>query len=509
MSNKSTIAKNSLFLYVRMFLLMGVTLYTSRVVLQQLGVSDYGVYILLGGVVSALGFFNAAMSTATQRYLAFDIGLGDHEKLRKTFSTTLLIHIFIASLIVLVAETAGVWYVNNKMIFPMDRIYAVNFVFQLSIATFVLNIIQIPYNALIIARERMSIYAYISVMEVVLKLLGAYFLVYQQGDKLIAYAAIIFIVSLVIRVFYQIYCRRNFVESKFYFVFDKQYIKELLGYSGWNLFGNIAGVARNQGNSIILNIFFGTVVNAAYGIAFQIQVAVQQFVSNFQAAINPQIIKQYAVGNTERMHNLIFMSSKISFFLLIIIVFPIWFHLDFLLSSWLGIVPQGTLDFVKLSFIYLLIDSISYPLITAVQATGKVKRYQVFLGSFIFLSLPLSYLALKFGMEAKSVFYILIFITFSSLIIRMFFLKNLLHLKPTVFTGKVLMPISFVVVALTVFSSVCDKFSFFEANSVYQHIIYGVLFFLVGVITVFCLGFTNTERNLFLGFIRSKFNGKN
>ncbi|MGL4583180.1 MAG: oligosaccharide flippase family protein, partial [Flavobacterium sp.] len=341
MSNTKTIAKNTLFLYFRMFLIMGVTLYTSRVVLQQLGISDYGIYSLVGGIVAMLGFFNAAMSSATQRYLSFDIGKGDEQKLRKTFSATLTIHILIAVLALILAETIGLWYINYKMVFPDDRLYAVNVVYQFSILTFLLAIVQVPYNALIIARERMKVYAYVSILEAGLKLAIVFILILGE-DKLILYSILIFVVAFVIRMIYQLYCQRQFKESKYRFEYDKEYFGELLAYSGWNLFGNFAAVARGQGVNMVLNLFFGTVVNAAYGITMQIQGAVQMFVTNFQMAVNPQIIKSFASGDKERMFNLVFQSSKFSYFLILLIVGPLVFNIDFILELWLGEVPQAT-----------------------------------------------------------------------------------------------------------------------------------------------------------------------
>src|SRR5690554_3558665 len=322
MSSHKTIVKNTLFLYFRMFLIMGITLYTSRVVLQQLGISDYGIYSLVGGIVTMVGFFNAAMSSATQRYLSVDIGKNDEIQLQKTFSATLTIHIGIGVMVLIIAETIGLWYINYKMIFPQDRLFAVNIVYQFSILTFLLNIIQVPYNALIIARERMNIYAYVSILEAGLKL-AIVFLLVLGTDKLILYAILTFVVALIIRLIYQVYCRRQFQESRYKFEYNKAYYKELISYSGWNLFGNIAAVAKGQGVNIVLNLFFGTVVNAAYGITNQVYSAVNMFVSNFQLALNPQIIKNYSQGNLEQSHYLILQGSKFSFYLLLIIVTPI------------------------------------------------------------------------------------------------------------------------------------------------------------------------------------------
>src|SRR5690606_24249295 len=267
-------------------LVMGVSLYTSRIILQQLGISDFGIYTLVGGIVAMFSFFNSAMSSATQRYLSYYIGKEDECKLKKTFSATLTIHFGIALLFFILAETLGLWYVNYKMVFPADKTYEVNVVYQFSILTFLLNIIQVPYNALIIARERMKIYAYMSVLEALLKLSTVFYLMWLSTNKLISYAILLFVVSFIIRIFYQIYCRREFQESKYIFFYDKCFFIELVSYSGWNLFGNIAAVAKGQGVNIVLNLFYGTVVNAAYGISNQLVSAVNMFVVNLQMAFN-------------------------------------------------------------------------------------------------------------------------------------------------------------------------------------------------------------------------------
>ena len=291
MSTTKTIAKNTVFLYIRMFLTMGVSLYTSRVVLNTLGVEDYGIFSVVGGIVVLFGFFNAAMSSATQRYLAFDIGKKDDQRLHKTFNVTFIIHIGIALLIFLLAETIGLWYVNNRLNVPDTRMTAVNWVYQFSILTSLVGVMQVPFNALIIARERMNVFALLSIIDVILKLGVVYLLLIVTFDKLILYSILVFTVSLLVALGYRLYCYKHFRESSLKWYKDKAYYKELLSYSGWNLFGNIAAVARGQGINLVLNVFFGTVVNAAYGITMQIQNSVRIFVNNFQLAVNPQIIK--------------------------------------------------------------------------------------------------------------------------------------------------------------------------------------------------------------------------
>nr|WP_299201956.1 MATE family efflux transporter [uncultured Brumimicrobium sp.] len=478
MSTSKTIAKNTLFLYFRMFLVMGVTLYMSRIVLDQLGVTDYGIYSLVGGIVAMFGFLNSSMSSATQRYLSFDLGKKDEKRLQKTFSATLSIHIVIAILILLVAETLGLWYVNYKVVLPPDRLFAANVVYQFSVLTALVGIIQVPYDSLIIAYEKMNIYAYISLVEVGLKLGLVFLLVIYGGDKLIAYAIMMFLVSLIIRVAYQIYCRRNYKVSKFKFEYDKTYFKELISYSGWSLFGGIASVSRGQGINIVLNLFFGTLVNAAYGLTLQVQSAVNQFVTNFQKAVNPQIIKTYSEGNLEQMQKLIIQSSKYSFLLMFFLVMPIVFNTDFILNLWLKKPPEHTAIFVQLSLIAILIDSISYPFRTGVQATGNIRQYQVIVGTIQILSVPISAVWLYSGGKPATVFYSIIIVTILSLICRIYFIKKLVGMNLQNFFRQVLSRV-FIICFLTYGVSLILKLFQFESDWWRLIISGGITFILV------------------------------
>ena len=428
---------------------MGVGLYTSRVVLNTLGIEDFGVYNIVGGIVVLFGFFNSAMSAATQRFLSFDIGKNDTVQLSKTFNATLNIHFLIAIIVLLLAETIGLWFVNYKLNLPEDRMNAVNWVYQFSVLTFLFGIIQVPYNALIIARERMNVYAYISIFEVVFKLLIVYLLVVLDYDKLKLYAVLLFVIAFLVRLAEKLYCKRHFEESIYRFYFDKNLYRELISYSGWNLFGSVASIAKGQGINIILNIFFGTVLNATYGITLQVQGTVNMFVTNFQMAVNPQIIKKYASGEVQQCKKLIFQSSKFSYFLMFIIITPILFNIDFLMKLWLKTPPDYTSLFVNLCLINLLIDCLSGPLMTGIQATGNVKWYQIVVGSLLFLNLPISYFLLKFYREPVVVYYISIIISIASLFFRLYFIKKSLSLSIKEFIIKVIVKIIYV--SVTVF----------------------------------------------------------
>lgn len=424
--NNRRIAKNTLMLYFRMILTMLVTLYTSRVILNTLGVEDFGIYNVVGGVVSMLAFFNSAMSSATQRFLSFDIGKNDFVHLRKTFNATQIIHIGIAIFVFILAETIGLWFVKNYLVIPPERMEAAIWVYHFSVLSFMVSVIQVPYNAMIIAHERMSVYAYVSILEITLKLLIVFLLVWITFDKLQLYAVLYFGVTLIIATIYRIYTRKQFKESRFAVVKDKNLYKTLIGYSGWNLFGNIAAVAKDQGVNILLNIIFGPSINAARGIATQVQSAINSFVLNFQMAVNPQIIKSFAGEEREYMTSLVMRSAKLSFYLMFLLSLPIILEIDQILTLWLKVVPDYAPIFTILVLVVVLIDCVSGPLITAIQATGKIKVYQVVVGTLLILILPLSYLFLKLGYSPQVTIYINIIISIIALFSRLFIVWKLL-----------------------------------------------------------------------------------
>lgn len=403
---------------------MLVSLYTSRVVLNVLGVEDYGTYNVVGGVVTMFGFFNGAMSSATQRFLSFDLGRKDYVQLRKTFNATQLIHIGIALLIFVLAETIGLWFVNTQLNLPEDRMEAARWVYHFAVLSFMISIIQVPYNSILIARERMSVYAYMSILEVLLKLLIVFMLTWIAFDKLKLYGILLFAVSFIMAFIYRIYCLKQFDETRFELVKDRALYKTLISYSGWNLFGNIAAVAKGQGVSIILNIFFGTVVNAAQGVANQVFAAINSFVSNFQMASNPQIIKSYASDDKAYMTNLIIRTSKFSFYLLFILTLPVMLEIEYILKIWLKLLPDYTAVFTILILINALIDTVSGPLMTALQATGKIKVYQSVVGILLILILPISYLFFRFGFPPESTFYVSICVAIMAFIFRVLLTKR-------------------------------------------------------------------------------------
>lgn len=438
--NNQRIAKNATLLYFRMILLMAVSLYTSRVVLSTLGIEDYGIYNVVGGFIGMLAFLNGAMCGSTQRYITFALGKGDKQELKKIFSTTLITHAIIALLVFVLAETVGLWFVIEKLVIPPDRFIAAMIVYQCSVVSALIMIMSFPYNADIIAHERMSAFAYISIVEAFSKLAIVFILPLGGIDKLILYAILLLIVQLGIRSIYTWYCKKHFTEANFAWYFDKSLIKEILSFSGWNLWGGLAATLFGQGVNVLLNIFFGPTVNAARGIAMQVQGAVQQFSTNFQMALNPQITKNYATGDINTMHTLIFRCAKFTFMLLLCIILPISMEIDFILSIWLKDVPEYTCSFVILMLAICTIDAVSNPFMTASASTGHVRVYQFVVGLILILIVPTAYLVLKLGGAPLTVFIVHLCWGIVAFIARLFIVRPLIHMSIRKYIISVMVP---------------------------------------------------------------------
>ena len=349
--NNKRIAKNTLLLYVRMLFTIIVGLYTSRIVLNTLGVNDYGLYNVVGGIVSMLGFLNSAMTAASQRFISFELGKQNKQKLEEVFSTSVTIHIIIACIIFITAETIGLWFLNTHMNIATSRMTAANWVYQCSIFTFMISVISVPYNACIVAHEHMKTFAYISIIEVSLKLAIVYLLLILSFDKLIIYAVLLLCVSLIIRMIYGIYCKKKFEECTYRFHFNKKLFLEMFSFAGWSIIGNLGFSLKDQGSNVVLNLFCGTAINAARGVALQVNGIISNFSNNFLMALNPQITKQYATGDIPKSIQLVYAGCRYSFYLLSIISIPVMVNLDYILSLWLGIVPPYTKEFLFLTLI--------------------------------------------------------------------------------------------------------------------------------------------------------------
>lgn len=437
-SNNKRIAKNTLFLYFRTILIMMVSLYTSRVVLNTLGIEDFGVYNAVGGVVAMFAIISGALSNAISRFITYGIGQGDKDRLNIIFCTSVNIQILISIFVLILCECVGLWFLNFKMNIPVERMVPANWVLHCSLLTFVVNLISVPYNASIIAHEHMNAYAYISIVDALLKLTVAYMLIVSPIDKLIAYSVLLLVASIAVRLLYSYYCHRHFLESKYHFIYDKKLFKEMLGFAGWNFFTNGASILNTQGVSLLVNVYFGVALNSARGIATQAEGAIQQFVTNFTTAVNPQITKSYAQGDRQRMFYLICKGSKFAYLLMLLFSIPIMFEANYVLKLWLNIVPDHTSTFLILTFVGAMVTTLGNTGYTACMATGNIKSYAIWVttvGSFVFF---ISWVAYYFGapVEATYIIYIMVYIVVN--IVRLYIMKRLLNFPIMMFVKEVL-----------------------------------------------------------------------
>ena len=420
------IAKNTLMLYVRMLFMMFMGLYTSRIVLQALGEGDYGIYNVVGGVVAMFTIISGALNSAVSRFITFEMGKGEGARLNKVYSTAVIIQIVLAAVVVAVAEPVGLWFIDNEMTISPERIPAARWVLHFSLLAFVVNLMSVPQMASITAHERMSAYAWIGILDGLLRFGVALLISCSGHDRLVAYAALMAVSVLTVRMAYGIYCRLHFPECRFRPVFDRPLMKEMFSFAGWNFIGVTAGVLRDHGGNILVNVFSGSVaVNAARGVALQLSNAVQSFVTNFMTAVNPQITKSYAAGEKDYMFSLMRKSSRMAYYLLLIIVLPVIFNVDYLLSIWLDEVPAGSASFARLFLILALSESLSGPLITGTQATGKIRDYQILVGGLIMLNFPVSYIFLKAGAAPEVTVVVAIVISQICLFARLYMLRRL------------------------------------------------------------------------------------
>lgn len=497
-ANNKRIAKNTLLLYFRMLLTMVVSLYTSRVVLQTLGVVDYGIYNVVGTFVAMFTVLSGSLSAAISRFLTFELGRKDKDKLKRVFSSAVTVQIMLSLIIVILAETVGLWFLNHKMVIPIERIEAANWVYQFSILAFGINLISVPYNAAIIAHERMSAFAYISILEVLGKLFVAFSITISPIDKLILYGLLLMLIALIIRIVYGYYCKNNFEECTFYFIFDKTLLKEMFSFAGWNMIGSTASILRDQGGNVIINLFCGPTVNAARGIAIQVSHVVQGFVTNFMTALNPQIIKSYANGQKGYMMNLIGRGARFSFYLLFLLSLPIILSTREILHIWLGIVPEHTISFIQLSLLFSLHETLAAPLITAMLAHGDIKKYQIIAGGLNMLNLPISYFCLKTGMMPEFVFIVAILFSFFVQMARLILLKQMIHLNIKLFLKDVYVNVFKVSVITSIIPLIllyCFEPSFI------RFIVVSIISFLCSLLNIYIFGCNKEEKKIILSFI--------
>jgi len=502
LSDNRRIAKNTVFLYLRMLLIMAVNLFAVRIVLRALGPVDYGINNVVGGVVIMFSLLTGTMVSASQRFFAFELGRENQERLSQLFSLTLLCYATAALFIVVGAETVGIWFLKTKLDIPESRQIAAFWVFQFSIISFTAKLFAIPYNSIIIAREQMNVYAFVSVFEALSKLLIVYLLYISSVDKLILYAVLICVVTVVVSLIYVIYCRSKYPECKFKWFWNREMFQELLSYSGWNLFGAGSAVLGNQGINILLNIFFGPAVNAARAIAYQISSAMNQFVMNFFKAVQPQITKLHAVDRNSEMLDLVFVSSRFCFYMMLLLSLPVLLETGYLLTMWLDHVPEYVLLFTRLVIITALIESISYAYMAAIQATGKIRLYQAVTGGLLLLTLPVSYGFLKWGFPPQITMYVAMTTALSAQISRVVFMNRLVGMSIAKYMSNVVCRIAIVSLATTL--PCCLLSSLFDEGllRVFVSVVCVVTF---GGLSVYFLGISGRERKAVSRLLMSQF----
>ena len=424
--NTKRIAKNTMMLYVRMLFSMVVSLYTSRVVLNTLGVEDYGIQNAVGGFVAMFSIFSNSLSSAVSRFLTFELGKGDTENLKKVFSTALLVHLGLTLIVLVIAETIGVWFVNHRMNIPADRMYAANWVFQASIISFCISLLSAPYRASITSHEHLSMFAYIGIADTCLHLASVLFIAFSPWhfDKLIVYSLLLVCINVTLQCIYSVYCGRHFEECSLRNKWSKQYVKEITSFTSWNFIGCTADLLKDQGINILLNITYGPIVNAARGIAYTVNRAVSGFASNFMTALTPQITKYYAAGDRKYTYSLVERGSRFSFYIMFMLSLPLCLETDFILSIWLKQYPEHTVNFVRLVLLLSLSEVLSITLSYLQLATGKIRNYQLIIGGATLLNFPFSYMALKTGLAPESTLLIAIIISALCMMLRLLILKR-------------------------------------------------------------------------------------
>ena len=484
---------------------MIITLFTSRVILQALGVEDFGINNVVAGTVTMFSMFSGFMSAATSRYLNFAMGKGDKDLLYKTFSASLLIYVIMVVIIFVFAETVGLWFINNKLVISESRLAAANWIFQFSIVSCVNALLATPYNASIISHEKMSVYAYVSIIEAVLKLAICYMALTLPGDRLIVYGFLYMIVSLIVTMIYRFYCIQNFVECKFHICKDKAIYKSLISYSIWNLLGTITAFAKGQGLNVMLNIFFNPSINAARGISYQINSTIVNFSNNFYTAVRPQVTKYYAKGQLNSMYRLVFFSSKMMFCFIFIVSLPIIIETPYIVNLWLGQLPEKVVPFTRLIVTISAINGMSHPLMTTAQATGKVAFYQSSIAFFTIMILPISYVLLELEYPAESVYIVSLAIEIITLFSRLYSVKRLVDFPVWEYIKQVFVRSS----AVIVFASIAPVLIYLNTSeNVYTVMVVCFVSVLSSAVSIYFIGLNFYERKKITDLILHKISKK-
>lgn len=504
MNDNKRIAKNTLMLYIRMASMMIVSLYTSRVVLASLGIEDFGIYNVVGGVVGMFGFLNGSMASTTQRFLNYALGKGDSVYLNKIFSLAFFIHLGIAIVVLVLCETVGLWFLNNKLVIPDNRVWAANIVFQVSMISSFLAIVGTVFNGCIIAHEKMEYYAYVSIYDTIVKLLIAYLISVVSFDRLIFYAVLLVIVSITSFAIPLTMCLKQFPETKVKCFRDPALTKAMFGFSGWNIFGSLAWLLRDQGVNMLINIFLGPMANASRAVAVQVSNAIQGFVSNFMTAMSPQITKNYAAGNKKEMEILAYRGSRFSFLLLFIIALPFMLNSDYILHLWLEEVPKDANYLVILTLIDCIVNAVfGVPLITSLMATGKIRNYQISVSAVMFLIVPIGYVTLSLGLDITSVFYGMICVSILSGILRYVFCMRMIGYHIKLFITKTIFPILLVTICC-VPTMLYIKYTYGQQHTFCVFLMLCLVATLMTVTTSFFLGMSRHERTVILNVIRNR-----
>lgn len=494
------LVKNTAYMYLRMGISMIVSLYTSRIVLQVLGFEDYGLYNVIGGIIAMFTFLNSAMVNTTSRFITVRLAKNNITESMQIFNMALLIHVIIALIILLLGETIGLWYLHNKLIIPEGREYAAEWLYQLSVATCLLSIIGVPFNSSIIAHEKMNAFALIQILDVLLKLVIVIALIYAPFDKLIFYATLFAGVSLLNFILYYLYCRRSFAEVRFKYYWNKSFFYEMMGFAGWALVGNFSYLFYTQGINLLLNAFCGPAVNAARGIAVQVESIVKQFANNVQVAINPQILKSYATNEMQRMHSLVCASSRYCYYLLFLISLPIMFEADTLICLWLRTVPEHTVNFIRVILAVVLLDAFVNPMFTANLATGKLKQYYIPVFSLSFSFMFITFFAIKLSRIPESVFVCYLMLNIIGVIIRVFIMKMQIQLSPSLYLKKVIMPVALVTLISIIPPYMCHVL----IENVWARMFVTIFICIISTgTTIYCIGISNVERQYVNKFIKN------
>lgn len=491
--NSKRIAKNTILLYVRMIFTMVVSLFTSRVILSTLGIEDYGVFNVVAGFVTMFSVFTSSLSAAISRFLTYELGKGDLATLKKIFSTSVNVQLILSVVVIIIAEVIGVWFLNSKLNIPEDRMVAANWAYQCALANFLFSLISVPYNSSIIAHERMDVYAFFSIFEVIFKLVIVYMIFISPFDKLITYSLLYAFVGLSLRIIYGVYCKRHFEECTYQMVIDKPMLKEISSFAGWNMLGSGAYVFNTQGVNILSNLFFGVTVNAARGIATQVESVIRQFVTNFTTALNPQITKSYAVGDLQYMYKLVCKGAKYSYFMMLFFVVPFLFESDIILSLWLKEVPVSTALFLRLTMIGTLFDILGNSTANACWATGKVKRYYLYVSTIGFMVFFISWGLFALGFPAYVSYMVFIVVYCILIFVKLFIIKGLInfpvrmYMKETI--GRII-PVSLLVMVIS--SIPCITID----SSILRLVITFITSSLSFILATFFIGLEASEKNM-------------